>query len=326
MKILVCKKVGGAWVFITQGMMNALEDSGFEVARYDGNLQSWHDFDPDLYIGCSGHRQSIPENRKAKVAIHVNPYCDQTIKPNINESDDAVKWVVAQNPEIVFGYGFECHKYLWTYWGDVGTKWIPMPTAGDATLFKPNFGDYESRKLAYAYVGGRWQYKSQTIDEFLMPIIRKSRLNGEVWGWGNWPTGVANGEIKDDDVPKLFNNAYIGPCVSEPHTLVWGIDLPERMFKVILSGMIAVHDPVADLDKLFDTILWCHDPDNYFYTIKSINKYSIEKKLEIAKSQYTEISSNHTYHDRMANLLRSVGYNDEAEIMLKSKEKHIEIV
>ena len=52
MKILMVRRVSGAFGYITDGMVNALRSKGHEVKRFDGEMRTWEEFDPDIYIDC----------------------------------------------------------------------------------------------------------------------------------------------------------------------------------------------------------------------------------------------------------------------------------
>jgi hypothetical protein len=189
MRVLLVHRPGGAFGYITDGWINALRDKGHRVQRWDGNENSWHDFGPDLYIGCSGHKQPIPPRRNCKIAIHVNPYGPVAIE-GINESEANIRWTINQRPDAVFGYGQEEDRLLWSYWTQRhGCRWVPMPTAGDRTVFKQSLDD--SQKLYdVVYLGGRWPYKGLTIDSFLLPVLRHQDISFKLYGWGDWPAGT----------------------------------------------------------------------------------------------------------------------------------------
>lgn len=323
MKILLCHKVDGAWGFITESFKNAFEDAGHTVVRYDNKISSWHKFDPDLYIGCSGHQQLIPNKseRKCKVAIHVNPYCEYKIEPSINENGKSIDWVKGKKPDVVFGYGFEEDRRHWVNWDLNGIKWVPMPTAGDATLFSPDFDNYEHRNVDYVYLGGRWAYKAQNIDKYLFHVIN-SPLNGEVWGWGDWPQNYCKGVLDDADVIGLYRRGIVAPCLSEPHTNVWGIDVPERMYKAILGGCIVVNDKSPTIKTVLPQIIQADTPIEYYNHIRRILSMSVQDRKEMAIGLYKAVIGAHTYHHRISNLIRSVGFNDESVKMLECIKKY----
>jgi hypothetical protein len=323
MKVLICKRVGGAFGYITDGMINALVDVGHEVRRYDDKL--WQHFNPDLYIGCSGHQQFIPNKSQrgfTKVAIHVNPYGPIDVKPNINEPNSVVSWVKQQEPDVVFGYGHETDRNLWSYWDSTGIKWVPLATAGDATLYYPNFDDYENRDLDFVYVGGRWEYKAKNIDTWLFPLLWKDGLKYELWGWGEWPNHVCSGQIGDKEKHRLFRRAKMCPCVSEPHTLQCGIDVPERIFKVILSGAIAVHDAAFGIKRYVPSIVVAPTANELVSKVEELIAMPVSQRLILAKQQYLEVAKEHTYHHRMATLFDALGFMEEASDLLVAAEKY----
>jgi hypothetical protein len=313
MRVLFCSRVGGAWSFITDGMINALRDIGIIADRWDGKRYSWDAFSPVLYIGCSGHRQDIPNDRKCTVAIHVNPYGPTKIEPNINESQDAINWVKSIKPNAVFGYGHEADRHYWSFWDKNGMPWVPMATAGDATIFNVANGEHD--KYDVGYVGGRWPYKAKNIDAYLFPVLRDNTISHMVRGWGAWPDNLCGGTITDSEVPILLASCKIVPCISEPHTLIHGIDLPERVFKSALSGAVVVHDPVPGLNWYLPHIIIASNPKVFHYEIKGLLR-DPSWLPKIAQQQRQDVLMAHTYHHRMATLMTALGFQDVASSLL----------
>jgi len=314
MRILFCNPPGGAFTFITQGMINALRDVGCVVERWDGKGNSWDSFKPDLYVGCSGHRQDIPDGRKCKVAIHVNPYGPTKIEPNINESQDAINWVKKIKPDAVFGYGYETDRHYWSFWDKISIPWVPMATAGDATIFNVANGEHD--KYDIGYVGGRWPYKAKNIDAYLLPVLRDKTISHMVRGWGTWPDNLCGGLISDCEVPILLASCKIAPCISEPHTIASGIDLPERAFKAILSGAIVVHDPALGISRYLPHIISAKDPNDYHSKIKELLKLSPDSRKELSCDQRLDVLIANTYHHRMAALMAALRFGDIAHKLL----------
>lgn len=312
MRILMNKWVGGAWGFITESIVNALKDKGHVVERYNGEENHWHRFDPDLYIGCSGHRQVIPPRRRAMVAIHVNPYTSITI-PGINESPDAIEWVKSQKPDVVFGYGTQQDSIFWKSWLlNLGIPWVPMPTAGDKLQFK-DLGRERANDIIY--LGGRWTYKAKTIDEYLFPVFDEINCTKEIRGWGGWPDRMRVKTIDDSEVNNFLNTGLIGPCMSEEHTQKFGIDIPERAFKLALCGVCAIHDPVPAIKNLVPSLVVSKDAKDYKQLIEYYVKHR-DEATEIAKKQQQEVLASNTYHHRCAALFESLGLYDDAKKML----------
>jgi hypothetical protein len=314
MKILVCHRPGGAFGFISDSWINAFRDKGHIAQRWDGNEQSWYKFNPDLYIGCSGHKQPIPHERSAKVAIHVNPY-GPTVINGVNESQDSIRWVLNQKPDVVFGYGQEEDALLWSYWTTKhGIKWIPQPTAGDKTLFSPS--KEIDKVYDIVYLGGRWQYKGITIDEYLVPVLRNSK-SYKLHGWGDWPNELCSGILADDKVCKFLGSGKVGPCMSELHTQEYGIDIPERAFKIALCNTMIVHDSVIQIKKMIPSAIVASNAEQFKeYCLYFSDPAQDEERRELAAQQRKEVITSHTYHNRMSSLLSSVGFDKEAELML----------
>ncbi len=315
MKILLTHRPGGAFGYITDGWFNAFHDMGHDVRRWDGTIEEWNKFDPDLYMGCSGHRQPIPSNRKTKIAIHVNPYGPVNIE-GINENADNINWVLQQKPDAVFGYGFDTDKIFWSYWElNHGIKWVPMPTAADKTIFKTtNNGD---RDLDVVYLGGRWSYKGLTIDSYLVPVLRDKNIKYKLYGWGDWQKGLCSGMLAEDKVVDFFNSGKVAPCIAEKHTHNYGIDIPERVWKVALCGALAIHDHIPTLRDNMPSALIAKNSIEYKEMILSYcNDSNSNERIKLARQQYSDVINAHTYHHRLAGLLSALGFSQESSSML----------
>jgi len=313
MRVLFCHRPGGAFGYITDGMINAFRDRGHSVARWDGKEESWFDFAPDLYCGSSGHRQPIPLRRKCKIALHVNPYGPVNIN-GINESNESIRWTLNQKPDVVFGYGHEEDRILWSYWTKQhGIRWVPMPTAGDKTIFKvlPDI----KKEFDIVYLGGKWAYKGITIDAYLMPILQEHKLSYKLHGWGEWPQNMCSGILPDDMACRFLNSGKIGPCISEQHTHSYGIDIPERAFKVALCGSLIIHDPVIAVRRMIPSALVASSPTQFKDYCHHFSENDKER-IDIVAKQRQEVLSGHTYHHRISLLLKQLGFDDEAHHMI----------
>lgn len=314
MRILMVHRPGGAFGYITDSWLNALCDKGHIAQRWDGQESSWRAFAPDFYIGCSGHRQTIPTNRgSCKIAIHVNPYGPTSID-GINESTNTIQWVLAQRPDAVFGYGHEEDRHFWSHWTTRhGIQWVPMPTAGDKVLFKQAPVD---RVYDVVYLGGRWDYKGLTIDAYLMPVLRDQTIRSKLYGWGKWPDGISAGILPDGDVCGFLNSGLVGPCIAERHTHQYGIDIPERAFKVALCGALVVHDNVPQIKRMIPSAVVASNPSEFKMYCRH---YSLpendDERRALAQRQQHEVLMSQTYHHRMATLFAALGFDEDAKRM-----------
>jgi len=318
MRVLICRRAGRAFGYITDGWINCLRDKGHTVQRWDGQNASWDEFDPDLYIGSAGHGQLIPAGRRAKVAFHVNSWGPITIdnknesRESISESAEHIKWVLANRPTVVFGYGFAKDAHLWEYWTKKGgIPWIPMPTAGDKTIFHRQ---KEPRPYDFIYLGGRWPYKSHTLDKYLLPLL-KLPLAHCVRGWGVWPPNTDVYELAEDKACEFLNSGNVGPCVSEKHTHEFGIDIPERCWKLALCGTLVLHDPVPQMETIFPDVIIANDAQDYLDKCFYYAQHD-DERLQLVEKQQQYVLNNHTYHHRMCELLRATGFHEEAKNMI----------
>jgi len=315
MKTLICHRPGGAFGYISDGWINALRQSGMAVERWDGTMGHWFGFKPDLYLGCSGHRQPIPSKSvrgTTKIAIHVNPFGSKSI-PGIDESPSTIQWVVAQHPDAVFGYGFYTHQSYWDKWQQHGFPWIPMPTAGDAVLY--NMGKIGPRNIGIGYMGGRWAYKSKNIDKYVLPLTPLNQT--VIHGWGDWPDGTCKGRLDDNAAIEFYTKCRVAPCVSEPHTTLHGIDLPERLFKASLCGALPIHDPVHDVKKILPSLMVASDSANYVDLCSKMASREHER-YQLSAALRSDILAHHTYHHRLANLFSVMGFGEEAIHLMDS--------
>lgn len=307
LRILCCNPSGGAFVYITNGYGNAFQKLGHKFKRWDGNIDVWNNFNPDIYICASGHKQSIPSNHRAKLAIHVNPYCKERLQvsggPLINESNSNIDWVVKQKPSIVFGYANKAEKKKYFYgWGD---KFLPMPNAGDSTIYK-EVEPVSKYECDVGWIGGYWKYKAMTLDKYIKPLIKK--FNCAIYGWGNSWGKFGNGEIKDSDVNSLYSSVKIAPAISEPHTQVYGIDLPERVFKASIAGAFVIADNTPSIRNYFgEELPIAKNPGDLIDKIKYYLKHEDERE-ELRKLQKERVLNNHTYIHRIKNMLNTLGY------------------
>lgn len=323
MRILFCHRPGGAFGYITDAMINALRDKGHTVSRWDGLEESWRVFAPDLYCGCSGHPQPIPAKHNAKIAIHVNPHGPvqlggkDTGLPVINEAEPAIRWTLNQKPDCVFGYGQEEDRILWSHWTTKhGVPWVPMPTAGDRTVFKQTMTE-EQKQHDLVYLGGRWAYKGITIDAYLVSALQTGRFNYKLHGWGEWPKGLCSGGLADDQACRFLNSGRIGPCISERHTHAYGIDIPERAFKVALCGALVVHDTPMGINRMIPSVIAANNPEQFLDRLTYFSRpENSSERIVMARQQQREVLSAHTYHHRLAGLFLALGWSDEASHML----------
>ena len=330
MRILCCDPNGGAFHHITKAWGRAFSHLGHQFQKWDGRKQSWLKFRPQLYLGCSGHRQPIPQDLRkrfgTKVGIHVNPYgkekLDRVHGNDINEPQAAVNWTVSVKPDFAFGYGLQKdEKRFWTFYREKhGIPWYGVPTAGDMLHYYPESKD--DLKCDVGFVGGRWPYKAHNIDKYLVPILKK--FNYKCFGWGGWD-GVAKSTVLPDNTNvdrQIFSSAKVCPSVCEPHTTIYGIDWPERIFKIPLCGGFTISDKVINFNDYVpsDVFPMAENPSEFMNLCNHYVKND-EERNELANKQRRYMVDNHTYFDRVKTFMLASGFKNEADEVDGKKEE-----
>lgn len=324
LKVLCCNPDGGAFLYITRGWEDAFKALGHQFERWKGDEAHIRSYQPHIYLGCSGWRQVFPQwARKeygTKIGIHVNPWGPTVLQalpgePNINETPEAIKWTLSQRPDFVFCYGGQ-HDIdgMWGNWKTkAGIQVVPMPTGGNAEAHYPVSPDPKF-ECDVGFIGGYWPYKAMNIDKYLMPVLNDNRLTGQIYGWGGWSHTKYKGPIQDKDVNILFSSARVCPAICEPHTIRYGIDIPERMFKVPLGGGFTICDPAVNLNKYIDY--------NVFPTARNPSEYldlaiyysrNHDQREALKKQQRVAILEKHTYFSRIQGFLCQSGYYAQAD-------------
>jgi hypothetical protein len=334
LNILCCNPNGGAFLYITRGWEAAFKALGHQFQRWDGTDTQLKKFKPDIYLGCSGWRQNFPQwarnTFKTKIGIHVNPWGTTKLvpkpgEPNINEAQGAIDWTRTQKPDFLYCYAIEPDiKTMWNKWTTIAPV-IPMPTGGNAIGHVP-VAKNPKFVCDVGFVGGRWAYKAMNIDKYLTPVV--ARTNAQVYGWGGWPKGPKfRGPIIDEEVNKLFSSAKICPSLVEPHTSRYGIDIPERMFKIPLGGGFTICDPCAGIGRYVspDIFPLAQDPGHYAQLVDFYLKNDA-KREELRKEQRKAILKDHTYFSRIQGFLKVSGYPEEAGEAQKKVEQLLNAV
>lgn len=307
MNILCCNPPGGAFLHITNSWGNIFNSLGHKFLKWDGDINTADKFKPDLYLGCSGHRQDFPsllrDKYNTKIGIHVNPWSKKPIPKfrdvDVNETKNSINWTLRQNPDFVFCYAdkIKIDEYFNEWIDRHNLPVIPMPCAGDPILFEPVSSE-KKYECDIGFVGGYWKYKSFNLDRFITPLTEVYDV--KIWGWGGWKNKSYIGKINDEDIKKVFSSAKICPAISEPHTNDTGIDVPERIFKVPLGGGFVISDFFNGIYNYFPKEIM-PVAKNYKELRELIDIYinSMKLRTEMKKAQQLHIIKNHTYYSRI---------------------------
>jgi hypothetical protein len=135
------------------------------------------------------------------------------------------------SPESSFGY---YHR-----WTDAGGRLVSLPLACDTSVYRPDITDHGAfDDVEIAFVGGYWPYKARQLDPYLRP--HQDRLR--VYGYSRWPYAGYGGRLPTELEPLLYQQARVAPSINEPYVSALGIELNERVFKVLGCRGLSVTD------------------------------------------------------------------------------------
>lgn len=332
MKVLIANYDRFAHYYINMGLAKAMTAMGIDVAMWDVNSKSVFDafdeFEPDLFMG-----QSFNVNESIIQCIKERPAMMVVMKGSdsgpIHDSMDHQKYPVlvanqkekdtlnrlrdeTGKPDFLFVH-YDEHRLDSThgYWRRDGFRVESMLSA--ACIFDFTHGQKQPEFACdIAFVGGRWGYKSATLDKWFLPVL-ESNMNIKIFG--NQPWGVPQycGFIADHHVKNLFASAKICPNLSEPHSQVFGYDIVERPFKLLSNKCFVISDYVEDLKRIIpDGIVYANTPVEFVEKIYYyLNKE--DKRMAVAERGYRKVLSQHTYFHRVAHMFTKLERPDLAE-------------
>jgi Glycosyl transferases group 1 len=252
-------------------------------------------------------RRQIELLRRHKLFVWVDPWREDIeafIGPydfvGTSLSDRTKENVLRSEPAFVFTIAPEPGLEYYDGWRRRGAALISLPLACDTGLYWQSNGTGKYDAVRIAFVGGYWPYKARSFDLYLKPY--ESMLT--VYGYWPWPYAGYGGQLSDEEEPLLYRNAALSPAINEPHVSVMGIDLNERVFKVLGSGGLCVTDVTPAYASLFapGELLIPQTLDEYHDMVRAV------LKDPAAFARYREagraaVQQRHTYKHRAEQVL-----------------------
>jgi hypothetical protein len=259
------------------------------------------------YLG----RSQVNELRKYKKFVWVDPWPDD-IKRFVGQyefmgmslSNKTKKKVLWSEPSLVFTIAPEISLEYYSSWRRQGATLVSLPMACDTRFYDKSNGPKKFQDVQMAFVGGYWPYKARSFDLYLKPYEKMLT----VYGYWNWPYAGYGGRLTERDEPLLYRDAAISPAINEPHVSVMGIDINERVFKVLGSGGLCVTDVTPAYDCLFgpEELLIPRNIDEYHDIIQTALRDPISLS-RYRESGYNAVRGRHTYRHRALQVLNLLG-------------------
>jgi hypothetical protein len=272
--------------------------------------------DPICWISASDYAYLSSPNLQAlkrrRHIVWVGPwfegdrrFWDGNGLPNMTAPENITKAVLQSEPAFVFTISPARSFEYYHRWLDEGTKLVSLPLACDTTVYRddvaqdPAFADVDM-----AFVGGYWPYKARQFDRYLKPYENKLK----VFGYKPWPYAGYGGCLSEAREPALYRQALLSPTINEPHVERMGIDLNERVFKVLGSGGMTITDVTPAYREWFsdDELLVPSSLGEYHGMVREIlhGSPSLQRYREQGRKA---VLDRHTYAHRARAIIDHLG-------------------
>lgn len=324
-KIVIAIYSEAAPLYIRQGWANAFRKMGHQVYLWQPSacnaFQIFEEVDPDLFIGETYRVdralfKCLQKSQKCKCLLFGSSWgpltdsidrkaypIDIAHETEINTMKDLMN--ACNKPQCIFiHHAASLIDETMGHWGTI-TKYASILNAADTSVYyKENNKPLISADVGYC--GNLWGYKSRSINNLIMPLSNYN-LKLKIFGTQKWPIPQYLGSISSDMERHLYNFSKISVNCSEPHSIDYGFDLVERIFKIGACNGLLVTDRVSGLKEYFgDNILYADthkDIINYLEYLKS-DPHTYD---DIKNAFHKEILQNHTYLNRAQQMLELAG-------------------
>jgi hypothetical protein len=210
--------------------------------------------------------------------------------------------------------------YVLGGWKNIIKRVIGIPKGFDAI----EYAGAEFRPELAADAGGimgRWTYKSQTLDKYIVPLCHPSQgLNIKIWG-GGWHVANCLGTIPEHLAKHVFKSLTVTTNVHERHSQVFGRDVIERPGKTLGAGGFVVSDYVESLVNDYfpnNEIPTAKSPQEYHELVKHFVR-NPDDRIPYMKAGRKRVLESLTYHDRVSQIFTELNYPEEAKKVMLAK-------
>tara|TARA_R100001163_G_C5056386_1_gene192799 strand:- start:565 stop:1596 length:1032 start_codon:yes stop_codon:yes gene_type:complete len=338
MKVMIASDGTHAHFFQRAAWKHAFNACGIQAELWDYKSVSPFDafdmFEPDVFMGQSYNLDEatikcIKERPHLKVGLRAGDWGDheQTVdkkKYNILFCSEKEKRALETlkretgKPDFVhIHYSQQDVSRTHNHYESIGIKPVSLMMCADTIMYGGAEVD-DKLKCDIGFVGGYWPHKGLIIDRYLFPLLHPMhKYRVKIFGNQPWKVNQYCGVINDADVKNLFVSAKICPNLSEPHAHEFGIDVNERIFKILYSGGFCISDNV-DAYKMFgDGIVIADSPEDFE---NKINHYldAPEERVAIAKRGREYVKDNHTGFHRCSTILSECGFKDLSKQVIET--------
>lgn len=345
MRILISNDSPTAHYYIRMGLARVFTAAGHEVIMWDINQKSAFDafdeFNPDLFIGQTynvNHSiiKCIEERPLLKVIMKAGDWGPLYDKLDSNkypllQATGKEKLLVQELKEktgkpnfLYIHYHEDAVDDTHGYWIKNGFDVYSQKNAAD--IFEFTNGKFIPEFASdIAFIGGYWGYKSQVLDKYLLPLCHEEKYNIKIFGNQHWPVYQYCGYIEPMLTKNILSSATICPNLSEPHSQDLGFDIVERPFKLLSNKCFVISDYVEKAANIFNDgeIVFAKTPEDFR---KKIDHFltNPEERNEYISRGYKKVINNHTYFDRVHEMLTRLDMDEDASKILITKQTIME--
>lgn len=351
MKIL-CQNFSNALYHIALGWKNVFESIGCQWVWWEKGTPAFDAFDtvePDLFIGTTYGLDTATIKclleRQGKIhvvlkgnnsTVDLGAACEQDQYPigiaHVGEykmvCDDFNDHILdgGYDPVTIFNFYHKNRlKGTMDGWENCGCRILDMQPAADTFTYYP-VESVRELQCDIGFVGGYWGYKGKNFNKYLLPLLYPvGKYNVKIFGNQAWPVVQYMGMANDRVCNALFSSALVCPNVSEPHANTLGFEVNERVFKLAACKAFCISDYIESLDKdVFKNgeMVLADSPEQFHDLVHNFinNPHLRDEHIDAC---YETVMKEHTYFDRIHNLLTHLGEEKLATQVKESKENRI---
>lgn len=338
MKILICSDGKHAHYFQRLSWVNAFNAAGCTAMLWDCKsvtaFDAFDKFEPDIFLGQSYNLDNatlkcIYERPHMKVGLRAGDWGDHELE--VDKSKFNILYCSQQEKEMLkrlkeetgkpdfvhIHYSPEGVAKTHNHFASIGIDVTSLMMCADTVVYGNAKFD-PKLECDIGFVGGYWPHKGLVIDRYLFPLLYPiNDYKVKIFGNQQWGVNQYCGMINDEDVKNLFASARVCPNLSEPHAHEFGIDVNERIFKVLYAGGFCISDNVEAYKMFGDGIVIAESPEDFKDKIDFYLQNPADR-LKIATQGQKYVTENHTGFHRVAQILNAFGLTEISKNILNN--------
>lgn len=338
MKVLISSDGIHAHYFQRMAWLNAFRACGINAQLWDcknvSAFDAFDSFEPDIFMGQSYNLDDalvkcIYERPHLKIGLRAGDWGDH--EQNINKQQFNILFASEKEKRLLKKLKDETGKpdfvhihYLQkdvdithAHYKSIGIEPKSLIMCADAIMY--GNARYDERLACdIGFVGGYWPHKGIVISNYLFPMLSDiAKYKVKIFGNQPWPVNQYCGYLEDNEVKNLFKSAKICPNLSEPHAHVFGIDINERIFKILYSGGFCVSDHCDAYNIFGDGVVLCKTGEEFRNKIDYYLNHE-DERMTIAANGRKIVIENHLNYHRIASIFEYFGMTNLKDQILQA--------